>query len=348
MFEEVESSIIFMSIHRDKTDGGIIVAASNLINTAHWSGFLWYFPQEENIIDSEYVMNNNNSLKYPLPSSICDGALLMDSNVKFIVSDDTGWLSVYSLANHEEFNRDDDDDVVSGGLTLNNDISRVEHDHSILSVSVTGRNSSNQKAVTGGMDCCIIVWDIETFAPETIYESAHIHHVTSVRFIGCDNRGDTENSHHVFASTSLDGYCLLWDKRQQFPAKVMFRNETCGLTSLDWSSNLSNELIIGSENGYLTVVDFRRPKEPVYSACVLGRAINRISSYHHDMRNYVAISGNCRTLKVIRRDNDSFLDVYVSDKHNDYVRGLTWLEKKDELLACAWDSRITKHFPFSS
>lgn len=65
----------------------------------------------------------------------------------------------------------------------------------------------------------IIVWDIETFAPETIYESAHIHHVTSVRFIGCDNRGDTENSHHVFASTSLDGYCLLWDKRQQFPAK---------------------------------------------------------------------------------------------------------------------------------
>lgn len=27
-------------------------------------------------------MNNNNSLKYPLPSSICDGALLMDSNVK--------------------------------------------------------------------------------------------------------------------------------------------------------------------------------------------------------------------------------------------------------------------------
>lgn len=59
---------------------------------------------------------------------------------------------MYSLTNREDFDREDDD-IVPGALTFINDISRVEHDHSILSVSVNSRNSSNQKAVTGGMDC---------------------------------------------------------------------------------------------------------------------------------------------------------------------------------------------------
>jgi len=72
---------------------------------------------------------------------------------QILVSADSGWLSVYSLGPREEFDRDDEDNIILTGLTLNNDISRVEHDHSILSVSVNGRNSSNQKAVTGGMDC---------------------------------------------------------------------------------------------------------------------------------------------------------------------------------------------------
>lgn len=51
---------------------------------------------------------------------------------------------------------------------------------------------------------------------------------------------------------------------------------------MEWSSYLPNELIIGSENGHLTVIDFRQPKETVYSAQILQRTINKISSHHRD------------------------------------------------------------------
>lgn len=63
------------------SEGGIIVAASHLINSAHWNGELWYFPHEENI-DTEYILENNNALKYPLYTSVTDGVVLTDTNTK--------------------------------------------------------------------------------------------------------------------------------------------------------------------------------------------------------------------------------------------------------------------------
>ena len=52
------------------------------MNSAHWSGELLYFAQEEEIVDDESISNNINGLKYPLNTSVSDGAVLTDSEVK--------------------------------------------------------------------------------------------------------------------------------------------------------------------------------------------------------------------------------------------------------------------------
>lgn len=61
------------------------------------------------------------------------------------------------------------------------------------------------------------VWDIEAFAPEISYDLAHSGYVTCVRFHGATN--ETNDSGAVFVSAALDGRCLLWDRRQKFPAR---------------------------------------------------------------------------------------------------------------------------------
>ena len=54
-----------------------------------------------------------------------------------------------------------------------------------------------------------------------MYDYAHAHYVTWVRYSNsavqsAESANDVGSD--VLAYTSLDGYCLLWDKRQKFPA----------------------------------------------------------------------------------------------------------------------------------
>lgn len=71
-------------------------------------------------------------------------------------------------------------------------------------------------------DFSIKLWDIEMFIPETTYANAHSNYITCVRYkpeIAAAPEAGDQSINRTLISTSLDGHCLLWDSRQQFPAQ---------------------------------------------------------------------------------------------------------------------------------
>lgn len=165
----------------------------------------------------------------------------------------------------------------------------------------------------------IIIWDSESFSPEVMYSAAHSHHVTCVRFIGCDlnSKGDANGTGtEILASTSLDGQCLLWDRRQPFPARSktsffknififlkmlhcgrkrkfennlhvwiftgLYRVKNTGLTTVEWLNNFNNQLIVGTETGHLMLIDTRNSKDVIYCSESFNRPIYRIRSCSRD------------------------------------------------------------------
>lgn len=337
-----EHQLEFISFSRNQN---ILIGASQLVNSANWTGELWYFFEEEDIISDKDVIssNGNKCLYYPLPISVSAGAFL-DTGTKYLVGNDVGLLAMYSVGNAESYYTEEY--LTQTSSTISNDVGSVEHDRSILSISVSNTNTSTPKAVTGSMDCSIKIWDIETFIPEISYDSAHLNYVTCVRFQGSSN--ETGDFGSVFVSASLDGRCLLWDRRQSSSARVLYAEEEIRFTSMEWFSNCTDILFLGCDIGKLRIVDVRNSKEAIliqdFSS---SRSINTIRSFSRDSKNYLSVCGNCRKFKIYQY-SDKLIEIYCNEDHVDYVRDTAWISKKLKLLSCSWDSRIIKHSPFQN
>lgn len=303
----IEKHLEFVEI---SSDGELLLGSSNL-NGCYWTGSIWYFLEPGNAPQREKVYSGLNC-----DSGICDGKFLSDSKV--IIGEDLGMVSVLHLHKHEN--------IKLGLSRFSVESSRNEHDHAVLSVSVS---QDKQKAVTGSMDKCIKVWDVseQDLLSVNTYRPAHKDHVTSVAM---------RDSGEVFVSCSLDGAALLWDTRQSKPAQVIYEDIAIGLKSVAWYGD--SQVVIGSTMGDLCCVDTRNRALVSQTSVSTPRPIHRIVVNKH----LVAVCCDDTCVRVF--DMTSTPSALYSDtRHRDYVRGLTWVPGSDELISCGWDRQVISH-----
>lgn len=291
-------------------DGNMLLGSSNLTGR-YWTGSVWYF--------TEAVPEKDTCLTgVDCTTGVNDGKFL-DRNKKVVIGEDSGAVTVLYLKELE-----DDHTYQLKPIATRND-----HDSSVLSISAS---SDKTKIVTGGMDMCIKLWNIDDLITEHTYRPAHCDHVTNVAF-----RPDSTDC--VFASCSLDGCLLLWDIRQPRPATVLLETPVEGLSAVVWQPGQENFLTVGTVLGNIKSLDIRTAN--VFAKThPFRRPIHRLASTYISL---LAVCADSNEVKVLDCRSEMLDTIYSDSRHSDFVRGLSWHPQLQTLLTCGWDKRILSH-----
>lgn len=302
-----DKNLQFILIYNEKS---AVLGGSNMTDR-YWSGTVWYFK-------SACDFNKDKAFTATVTGSgVCDGAFISEN--KFVICEDSGVLQVFSLVNTNT----DSDELQCLGYAC-------QHDDSILTVSVF---SDSSHVVTGGMDYCIKVWDLEELLTQKSFGFAHTDIITS---IDVQPKSDT-----TFISVSLDCEALIWDIRQSKPAQRILK-ESDGLTAVKWNPKLDHIAAIGDTSGRIKLIDIRKTASPVLQeASVFSRGIHKLL-FNPDTEKSGHLACCCDdTLVKIIDINSECSVIYKNDSHTDFIRGLAW--HKDMLYTCSWDNTVIKH-----
>ncbi|XP_069686307.1 methylosome protein WDR77-like [Periplaneta americana] len=311
---QVEKFIDFIELCED---GYMLLGCSNL-NGRFWTGSLWYFLDPDAAPDVEKCLTG-----IECETGVTDGKFLEDKQ-KIIVGEDSGVVQILGVSESA-------DEHTFHFESLN---SVCEHDDTVLSVSVF---SDKKHAVTGSLDITIKVWSVESLVAEHTYRPAHLHQVSSV----CTHPQD---GHSLFASCSLDGMVLIWDTRNVKPAKVAFNNRAKEMTSVDWHTSRTDLVAAGTSSGDVMLLDIRQPKLPVAEAACFSRPIHRMKFSHHKS-DWLAVCADDSKVKVLHCATNSPNIIYTDDRHEDFVHGLAWHSRNENLYSCGWDKQVLAHKP---
>ncbi|XP_026671978.1 methylosome protein 50-like [Ceratina calcarata] len=296
----------FISIYNENS---AILGGSNMTDR-YWSGTVWYY---NSIADFD---RNKAYLATKTESGVCD-AVFLESD-KFVIGEDSGALQVLQLTKSS----DDSQELQCAGYTC-------LHDDSLLSLSAF---EDKCHVVSGGMDCCIKVWDITELMAIQSFNSAHTDIVTCV-----DSRPGSLNE---FASTSFDSEALLWDTRKSKPALSILKKDV-GLTAVNWNPSLSELLSIGTDDGEVIIIDIRKTSPKLLQESrVFPKPIHKLS-FNPNSERWEELAVCCDDVTVVVLDMNFSLSVYKDDRHNDFTRDFAWFN--NNLYSCSWDNEVLQH-----
>ncbi|XP_043270374.1 methylosome protein 50-like [Venturia canescens] len=290
-------------------DEKVLLGACNL-NGRLWNGSVWLYNDLTNFDKINALVSSTTE------SSVCDAVFLETD--KFVVVEDSGVLQILQ--------------VILNPVTQSKQIQCLgytcQHDDTILSASAFHKKT---RIITAGIDCCIKIWNLEDLLAERSYESAHR------KIISCLDTKPRSND--IFASAGLDGEALVWDVRQESPAQVIYSNSGHQLRAIAWRPSDDNALVIGSVDGGVTLIDTRKPQDFVMHSGSFKKSIHKIK-FDPKRPHLLATCSDDTDLKVLDT-NQHFATIYHDQRHNDFVRGITWFD--ENLLSCAWDNTVLRH-----
>ncbi|KAI4489579.1 hypothetical protein M0802_011016 [Mischocyttarus mexicanus] len=292
-------------------DNNAVVGGSNMTDR-FWAGTLWYYNDISDFSKSKAFLTTRTV------TGISAGAYL--DKDKFVIGEDSGLLQVIGLGETSE----------KDGIELQSFGYACQHDDTLTTISVF---SDKAHVVSGGMDCCIKVWDISNLICTDSFHPSHIDFVTGV---------DVQHGNNsVFVSSSLDNCALMWDLRKSKPAHCIFKKYGYGLTSVSCSPISDNIVAIGANDGSVVLVDIRNTDDVLFESLVFSRSIHKLLFNPNSERsNQIACCCDDVAIKVLDTNKDCNV-IYEDTRHTDFVRGLAWYN--DELLSCSWDDQILKH-----
>ncbi|XP_063979314.1 methylosome protein WDR77-like [Diachasmimorpha longicaudata] len=296
----------FIEVYNDEK---AILGGANLTDR-YWNGTVWYFDETE-------VLDRNNSFTATRTTSTVSDAAFLEGHT-FILAEDGGVIQILNVVEPPE----------SWVVGLQSMGHTCQHDDSVTSLSVFDNKSH---FVSGGVDRCLKVWEVSSMLAVHSYQTAHIAIITSVDVLS--------KSDSSFVSTSLDSEAVIWDVRIPKPARRLYKiDDGVGLTAVACNPTNEHEVAMGGQDGYVLLVDVRKPEQLVHKSLEFPRPIHRLK--YHPRRNWLAGCCNDTTVKVL--DTSQHLSLLLeNNSHTDFVRGLAWT--KDELLTCGWDSTIQRH-----
>ncbi|XP_036144115.1 methylosome protein 50-like isoform X2 [Monomorium pharaonis] len=277
----------FLSIY---DENNALLGGTNMVDLS-WNGILWHYK------DLSDFSREKASLVQQLDSGVCDAVYLTKN--KFVCVGDSGAVQIYEIIQtnkHDQFQQ----------LAYT-----CQHDDTVLTISMF---ANQRNIVTGGMDCCLKIWDVEDLIATYSYSFAHTDIITSIDVKPMCNS--------IFVSVSLDSESLLWDYRLHQPANCIFRKNNCPLSAVSWNTNLDHLIAIGTIDGSIVLIDTRKTETPLFESTECDRSIHKLLfNPNSERKDQLACCCDNETVKIF----DSYremLQVYEDSSHNDFVRGL--------------------------
>lgn len=289
-----------------RADGTLLLGASSLTGR-NWQGSVWVYSNSEQAPNEGFCKAGVQT-----EAGITDVKWLSDKCI--ILASDSGALELWELTEDERL--------------LVNKWTKYEHDNIVTSVSpMCGANGT----VTGSMDCKVKVWDL---SQETVISTYHAH-TDSVNCVVCS---PTEES--LFVSCGQDGRVLLWDRRK--PSKPASRIDVptlCSPSTAAWHPHHRSTIAMGDELGQVVVKDFQG-SEPPQVQNVHSRRVNVLSYSTHSAALLASGSNDCSVAVM----NSELKEVYRDLRHQDFVKGVSWLhEGSNTLTTVGWDHAVLHH-----
>ncbi|EFN72018.1 Methylosome protein 50 [Camponotus floridanus] len=271
------------------------------MNDLYWTGTIWHYN------DISDFTRNKAAITQQMNNGICDAVYL--GHNKFVVVEDSGAVQITEI------------------VQLTNEQSEFQfleracqHDDSILTVSGF---SNKRNIVTGGMDCCLKVWDIEDLVATYSYNFAHTDIITST-----DVKPMCSSE---FISTSLDG---------------IFKRHDCHLLAVTWNTVSDHLIAVGAADGSIALIDVRQTENPLYESVEFNRGIHKLLfNPNPERKEQLACCSDDTFVKVFDTYRE-MLPIFENNSHSDFVQGLAWY--KDDLFSCSWDGSVIKHVVCSS
>ncbi|XP_028854624.1 methylosome protein WDR77 [Denticeps clupeoides] len=289
-----------------RSDGTLLLAASSLTGRC-WLGSIWVYSDPK-------LAPNEGFCKAGVQTEagVTDAKWVSEKSV--LMASDSGAVELWDLSEDERL--------------LVNRFSRHDHDHIVTCVSPA---AGARHAVSGGMDCCIKVWDLGEEAVITTYNA----HALPVSCVACSPVDDA-----LFISCGQDGRLLLWDKRKPKPAsRLDVVAPSCCPTTAAWHPRQSSTVAYGDELGRVTVKDLQAA-ERVQTLKSHSRRVSRIAFSSHSTPLLASASDDCSVAVV----NSELREIYRDRRHQDFVRGLCWAPAaSDTLTTAGWDHQVLHH-----
>ncbi|XP_053697243.1 methylosome protein 50-like [Sabethes cyaneus] len=275
-------------------DQGLILVAGNDFMGRRWGSSLYGWDNINNVMD-----DSKASFKRQNRHIVTTLKFTRDSNL-FVLGNDKGAVELWSTQNPAR----------GKGFSLYLVDSQSEHIEGVSSMDLL--ESEEYKLVTGSNDGCLKVWiygaDLQSISTMAM---AHIDEITGIS-------SNAENG-SLFATSSLDRSCLLWDLRKPRPASAIFDEHKFGFSTVYWTSaKEANEIIcLGDEAGNLHFVDIRQPGIFLDSVKVFDRKIHKISFNAKNM----AVLGNTNQVKFY---DEKLQLMHECIPSKSYLRDVLW------------------------
>jgi len=301
--------------HNEK--GGVYLGTSSLTGR-DWTGSLWYFADES---DAPYWDKCTAGVN--LYSGVSDMKLLKDDIV--VLASDAGAVEWWKLEESE----------------LSCLASEAQHDDLVTSLDILADNSS---LVSASYDKRVIVWDANQHAVKSTFRG----HGGPVHCV-CAHPTDA----NIFLSCAqdpsgrVDGRVLMWDLRNPKPAKMIDVSVLASVvTCCSWQPDTMHMFAVGTESGDACLLDSRTEipdHQMPRAAQPHTRVVHKIAFCPDTPTRLASVSEDC-TVAITDFELEPII-FYKDNRHNDFVRGLSWSPVSGKLFSSGWDSQIFTHVP---
>uniref|UniRef100_A0A0B7A844 Uncharacterized protein n=1 Tax=Arion vulgaris TaxID=1028688 RepID=A0A0B7A844_9EUPU len=297
-----------LDVLRCHADGGLLLGASCLTGR-YWLGSLWFYQTPEAAPNVDKC-----TAGVQLEAGICDAEWVNTTHV--VAGLDTGGIAVWKL----------EDDYRTFVLSQ----AAAGHDGIVTSVSVV---CDKTKAVSGGHDRCIKLWDLSNTSLIYIAQA----HSDLVSCVDCH-----PSEPDVFVSCAQDGRILLWDKRKPKHASILNKSPILYTpTCVKWQPDNIYKMAVGSESGQIAILDTRMGVDNYLTSTPHSRSVNSLQFCATRPSLLASVSEDCRTV-VTSVDEDGLNEIYRDTTHQDFVQGLAW-SNESQLYTCGWDAKVISH-----
>mmetsp|Transcript_25112 Transcript_25112/g.43340 ORF Transcript_25112/g.43340 Transcript_25112/m.43340 type:complete len:321 (-) Transcript_25112:189-1151(-) len=202
--------------------------------------------------------------------------------------------------------------------------------HDDLVSSISTHKDALDGLLSASWDGQVKAWNVDRESSRTF--AGHTKPINAVRF----NPKDSTQ----FASVAQDRTLKVWDMRQT-SAQQTIRSATVGhVFTIEWSATHPSQLIMGGEDGHVSVVDIKKPTAIVTSLAVHTGPVRRMAFSPHDVTTLAVTSDDCTASVVSIKDAQISTGTRLLG-HSDFVRGVSWDPRQADVLATgSWDQSV--------
>lgn len=310
---QVDKHLDFVTINKN----GHLLLGSSSLTGRYWGGSIWYYDDVALAPNVEKCV-----VGYEVGSGVADGVFLDDKTI--LIGQDCGSVEFLSIT------------VESSGPLMTSMCRVDDHLDAVTCVKVT---CSGKTALTGSSDMSIRMWDCQTSTAVRLLSLAHSQQITGV--------SAHPSNEQLFLSSGMDGNVLLWDLRCQKPASCIYRDWDDKPECVTWLGNadsgsaFGDQFLVGLQSGTVALRNTKNLNCSIYSFQALNRPLYRLA-VNPTRPSLVAVCGNDTKVLVIDITNEVIDLKYEDDRHDDFVRGVSWRDSEC-LVTCGWDKQVLIH-----